>query len=54
MKSLRSGCPRLAIITPVYNDGANLESYFEAVSWTFLSREDLRTSVILVDDGSSD
>lgn len=46
--------PRLVIVTPVYNEEANIDRYAEAVASVFFSATDLNVSVLLVDDGSSD
>jgi glycosyltransferase involved in cell wall biosynthesis len=46
--------PRLTIVTPVYNEEDNLESYAREVSATFFSRDDLDARVLFIDDGSTD
>lgn len=42
------------LITPVYNEECNLDRYAEEILRLVFSREDLDTSVLFVDDGSTD
>lgn len=46
--------PRIAVVTPVFNEEAALPAYEAAVTGTLLAREDAEFHVLLVDDGSSD
>lgn len=46
--------PRVAILTPVYNEEASLHRYYEAVCSTLMDQEDIDFHVILIDDGSKD
>lgn len=46
--------PRIAIITPCYNEEGALPYYVEAVTRTLLQRSDAEYHVLLVDDGSTD
>ncbi|MBY0429567.1 MAG: glycosyltransferase family 2 protein [Rhodospirillales bacterium] len=46
--------PRITIITPIYNEEAGLEVYYEAVSQVLISRDDAEYHVLLIDDGSTD
>ena len=46
--------PRIAILTPCYNEEAALPSYLEAIDRTLLQRADAEFHVLLIDDGSSD
>jgi glycosyltransferase involved in cell wall biosynthesis len=54
MPAARAARPRLTIVTPVYNEEANLEAFKDALSETVLAARDLDARVIFVDDGSSD
>lgn len=46
--------PRIAILTPCYNEEEALPAYIEAVERVLLARTDVDYQVILIDDGSSD
>lgn len=46
--------PRLAIVTPVFNESACLPAYVATVRSLLLDREDVDARVIFVDDGSTD
>jgi glycosyltransferase involved in cell wall biosynthesis len=46
--------PRVAVLTPCYNEAAALPAYLEAVERTLLRRTDIEFHVLLIDDGSSD
>jgi len=46
--------PRIALITPCYNEEAALPAYFKAVTEILLQRADAEYRVLLVDDGSND
>ena len=46
--------PRIALITPCYNEEAALPAYFKAVTEVLLERTDAEYHVLLVDDGSND
>jgi glycosyltransferase involved in cell wall biosynthesis len=46
--------PRLLVITPVYNEAANLDRFVAEVTRTLLTAPDADICVLLVDDGSSD
>ena len=46
--------PRLTLVTPVYNEEDNLDSYAREVASVFFNRDDLDTCVLFVDDGSTD
>jgi glycosyltransferase involved in cell wall biosynthesis len=50
----RSARPRLTIVTPVFNEAGNLETFVTRVSQVLFSREDFDACVLFVDDGSSD
>jgi glycosyltransferase involved in cell wall biosynthesis len=52
--SARPDRPRLAVLTPVLNEEANLPRYVDAVRSHVLDRADLDAYVVFVDDGSSD
>lgn len=53
-QSHTSRLPRVAILTPVYNEADNLLRYYETVRTTLMSREDIDFHVVFIDDGSSD
>ena len=46
--------PRVAVVTPVYNEEAALPLYEAAVRETLLAASDVDVSVLLIDDGSRD
>lgn len=46
--------PRLAVVTPVYNEEASLPRYAEEVRRALFSLADIEVRVLFVDDGSSD
>jgi len=46
--------PRLLVITPVYNEAANLDRFVGEVARTLLAAPDAEIRFLLVDDGSSD
>jgi dolichol-phosphate mannosyltransferase len=46
--------PRIAVVTPVYNEEAALPLYEAAVRETLLAAPDLDVSILFVDDGSQD
>lgn len=46
--------PRLAIVTPVFNESACLPAYVDSVRRLLLDRGDVDARVIFVDDGSTD
>src|ERR1700688_2425446 len=46
--------PRIALITPCYNEEMALPSYFKSVAEVLLERTDAEYHVLLVDDGSRD
>jgi glycosyltransferase involved in cell wall biosynthesis len=46
--------PRLVVITPVYNEEANLDRYASAVSEVLFAQTDVDIRVVFVDDGSHD
>ncbi len=54
MRAERPVRPRLAIVTPVFNEAENLALYAETVRRVLLSAPDIDASVLLVDDGSTD
>jgi polyisoprenyl-phosphate glycosyltransferase len=45
--------PELSIVVPVYNEGANLEAFFERLDAT-LARLEISAEIVCVDDGSRD
>lgn len=51
---MRPARPRLTVITPVYNESANLHNYVAEVTEVLLERPDLNVDVLFVDDGSHD
>jgi dolichol-phosphate mannosyltransferase len=46
--------PQLVVITPVYNEEANLDRYAKVVSDVLLSLPDVDVRILFVDDGSRD
>ena len=50
----RAARPRLAVVTPVFNEEANLARYAEAVERVLFAAPDLDVRVVMVDDGSRD
>lgn len=54
MTKPRAAVPRLVILTPVFNEAANLASYEDAVRKTLLARSDVDVRVLFIDDGSAD
>lgn len=46
--------PRVVIVTPIYNEEANIDRYVEEVSAVLLSAPDIEVRVLFVDDGSRD
>ena len=50
----RQGTARLGIITPVFNEEANLKRYVETVADVLFTAPDLDVRILLVDDGSVD
>ena len=54
MKSPRPRSPTLVIVTPVYNEGANIERYESEVLACLAASSGMEAHFILVDDGSSD
>lgn len=46
--------PRVSLITPVFNEAENLDTYVSEVTETLLDRDDMVVNVLFVDDGSSD
>lgn len=46
--------PRLTLVTPVYNEEANLGLYASEVASILFAREDLDARVLFIDDGSTD
>jgi polyisoprenyl-phosphate glycosyltransferase len=50
----RPAIPKLAIVTPVFNEVDSFPFYVEAVTRILLDRDDVAVSVLFVDDGSSD
>lgn len=53
-KISRSVRPRLAIVTPVFNEELNLSRYVGAVRGVLLSVVDIDVTILFVDDGSTD
>lgn len=47
-------CPRVSIVTPVFNEAASLDAYCAEVSRVLFSRSDVYFEVLFVDDGSTD
>ena len=45
---------RVAIVTPVFNEVAGLQRYYDEIQRILLNREDYRFTVYLIDDGSTD
>lgn len=54
MRPERTGPVRLTIVTPVYNEAGNLDTYIDAVTRVFFAAPGVDARVIFVDDGSSD
>jgi glycosyltransferase involved in cell wall biosynthesis len=54
MTGRRAAIPRIVVLTPVYNEVANLVAYEEAVRATLLTRSDYDLHVLFIDDGSID
>lgn len=52
--SRRPSCPRLVVVTPVYDERDALPAYVDEVRRTVLDQPDMCTRVLLVDDGSRD
>lgn len=50
----KNASPQLVVITPVYNEEANLDRYAEVVSDVLLSLPDVDVRILFVDDGSRD
>lgn len=46
--------PKLSIIIPVYYNELNLPSLYEAIKSVILSKKELETELVFVDDGSQD
>lgn len=46
--------PKIAIVTPVFNEVSCLDMYKKAVLETFFSQNDINYEIIFVDDGSTD
>lgn len=49
-----SAPPRIVVLTPVYNEIANLAAYEAAVQQTLLSRTEWDVRILVIDDGSHD
>lgn len=54
LPSLSPHQPTVVILTPVFNEEANLPRYEKAIQQTFLQRHDAAYQVLFIDDGSSD
>src|SRR5215471_11125278 len=50
----RPDCPRVTVITPVYNEAHGLLQYERRVTDCLLSCTDYQFRIVFVDDGSSD
>lgn len=46
--------PLISIVTPFYNEGEGVESYFDALKVVMLQMPELRFEIVCIDDGSSD
>ena len=46
--------PHLCVVAPCYNEGAVIESFYVELKAALSSLEGIRTSIVFVDDGSSD
>ena len=54
IERIRNALPRLMVVTPIYNEEANLDRYAQAVSDVLLALPDVDVRVLFVDDGSRD
>jgi glycosyltransferase involved in cell wall biosynthesis len=50
----RQACPRVVIVTPIYNEEANIDRYAAEVSAVLLGATNIDARVLFVDDGSRD
>src|SRR5437667_12381642 len=48
------GVLHLCVVAPCYNEGAVIESFYVELTAALSSLECIRTSIVFVDDGSSD
>lgn len=46
--------PRVAVLTPVYNEEGSLPRYYDTVCATLMERDDVDFRVLFIDDGSGD
>ena len=54
MNKNRSGILKLTVVTPIFNEADNFDHYVERIRSVLFEAPDLKISVVLVDDGSSD
>lgn len=54
MSPNRTACPKLTVLTPVYNESDNIDRYVRGVEAVLFAHTDIDAGVLFIDDGSSD